>query len=139
MNLPAVLDDSSTGTLIPVEDQTVYHIVGYREGYFWGNAVTQLGSSSPSNTTMIGSVTPEGRVILTFTATSTNSSPSITQGYGKMQRKFGQWTMENQMFTSPSETLQIGHWAYMLQTRPGMASWNTLPSVGVSVPEFVSE
>jgi hypothetical protein len=139
MNLPALLYNSSTGTLIPVTDQTVFHITGYREGYFWGKAVTQLGSSAASTSTMIGSVTPEDQVLLTFTQTSTNSSPSITEGFGKMQRKFGQWTMENQMFTSPSETLQIGHWAYMLQTRPGMPSWNSLPSAGVSVPEFLSE
>jgi len=139
MNLPAVLYNSSTGTLIPVSDQTVYHITGYREGYFWGDAVSQLGSSSSSSSTLIGSVTPEGRVLLTFTVTSTNSSPSVTEGFGKMQRKFGQWTMENQMFTAPNETLQIGHWAYMLQTRPGMPSWNSLPSAGVSVPVFLSE
>lgn len=139
MNLPAVLYNSSTGSLIPVSDQTVYHITGYREGYFWGDAVTQLDSSSASSSTLIGSVTPEGRVLLTFTVTSTNSSPFVTEGFGKMQRKFGQWTMANQMFTAPNETLQIGHWAYMLQTRPGMPSWNSLPSAGVSVPVFLSE
>lgn len=139
LNLPAVLYNSSTGTLVPVSDQTVFHITGYGHGYFWGKTITQLGSSSPSNSTMIGSVTPQGRVLLTFTATSTNSSPQITEGFGEMQRKFGQWTMENQMFTAPSETLQIGHWAYMVQTRPGMPSWNSLPSAGVSVPTFLSE
>jgi hypothetical protein len=97
-------------------------ITGYADGYFWGEAVTQLGSSSTSNSSMLGSVTPQSRILLTFRATSTNSSPSITNGYGTMLRKYGQWTMENQMVTSPNETLQIGHWAYMLQTRPGMAS-----------------
>jgi hypothetical protein len=139
MNLPAVLYNSSTGTLIPVSDQTVFQIIGYRTGYFWGKAVTQLGSLPSSTSTMIGSVTPEGKVLLTFTLTSTNSSPSITEGFGTMTWKFHQWTMENQMFTSPSETSQIGHWAYMLQTRPGMPSWNSLPSAGVSVPTFLSE
>ena len=133
-----MLYNSSTGRLTPVSDQTVYHIADYSNGYFWGESVTQLGSSSASSSSMLGSVTPEGRVLLTFTQTSTNSSPSITEGFGKMQRKFGQWTMENQMFTSPNETLQIGHWAYMVRTRPGMPSWNSLPSAGVSVPVFMS-
>jgi hypothetical protein len=87
---------------------------------------------------MLGSVTSKGRILLTFTATSTNSSPSITNGYGTMVRKYGQWTMENQMVTSPNETLQIGHWAYMPQTRQGMASWYSLPSAEVSVPAFLS-
>jgi hypothetical protein len=138
-NLPAVLYNSTTGTLQSVRDQTVYHIEAYRLGYFWGEAVTQLNSGSPSESTMVGSVTPQGRVLLTFTQTSKNSSPSITEGYGEMQRKSGQWTMENQMFTAPSETLQIGHWAYMVQTRPGMASWKSLPSVGESVPAFLNQ
>ncbi len=98
-NLSAVLFNSSTGTLAPVSDQTVYHITGYRDGYFWGKTVTQLGSSSASCSSLVGSVTPEGKVLMTFTATSSSSSPSITEGFGTMQRKFGRWTMENQMFT----------------------------------------
>lgn len=138
-NLPATLFNSTTGTLAAVSDQTVFHITGYRNGYFWGKVVTQLGSSSASSSSLVGSVTPEGRVLLAFTQTSSSSSPSVTEGYGQMQRKRGQWTMENQMFTSPVEQLQIGHWAYMMQTHPGLPSWNSLPSAGVSVPTFLSE
>jgi hypothetical protein len=138
-NLPAVLYNSSTGTVVPVNDQTVYHISTYKNGYFWGQSATQLGSSQPSYSTMLGSVTPEGRILLTFTATSNNTSPSITEGFGEMQRKRAQWTMENQMFTAPNETLQIGHWAYMVQTRPGLPSWKSLPSAGVSVPAFLAQ
>lgn len=138
-NLPAVLFNSSTGTLAPVSDQTVYHITGYREGYFWGKTVTQLGSSSASSSALVGSVTPQGKLLLSFTSTGSSSSPSVTEGYGTMQRKSGQWTMENQMFTSPSQTLQIGHWAYMVQTRPGLPSWRSLPSSGLSVPQFLSQ
>ena len=138
-NLPAVLYNSSTGALVPVQDQTVYHIVAYKNGYFWGQSATQLGSSQPSYSTMLGSVTPERRVLLTFTVTGDSTSPSITEGFGEMQRKRGQWTMENQMFTAPNETLQIGHWAYMLQTHPGLASWRSLPSAGVSVPAFLNQ
>jgi hypothetical protein len=138
-NLSAVLYNSTTGTLAPVSDQTVFHITGYRAGYFWGKTVTQLGSSPASSTSMIGSVTPQGRVLLTFTHTSSTSSPSVTEGFGTMVRKHRQWTMENQMFTAPSQTLQIGHWAYMLQTHPGLPSWSSLPSAGVSVPHFLSE
>jgi len=138
-NLPALLFNSSTGTLAPVSDQTVFQITGYREGYFWGITVTQLGSSPASSSALVGSITPQGQVLLTFTQTSTNSSPSLTEGFGKMRIKCGRWTMENQMFTSPSETLQIGHWAYMMQTHPGLPSWNSLPSAGVSVPEFLSQ
>jgi hypothetical protein len=138
-NLPAVLYDSTTGSLLPVSDQTVFQITGYREGYFWGKTVTQLGSSSASPSNMVGSVTPQGRVLLTFTTTSANSAPLVTEGFGEMTRKSGQWTMENQMFTSPNETLRLGHWAYMVQTRPGMPSWNSLPGVDESVPTFLGQ
>jgi hypothetical protein len=138
-NLPAVLYNSSTGTLTPVKDQTVYHIAAYKNGYFWGSSATQLGSSQPSYSTMLGSVTPEGRILLTFTSTGKSKSPSITEGFGEMRRKYGQWTMENQMFTAPIETLQIDHWAYMVQTHPGLPSWNSLPSAGVSVPMLLNQ
>ena len=134
-----MLYDSATDNVKAVSDQTVFHITGYGDGYFWGDVVTQLGSSPASNSSLLGSVTPEGKVLLTFTTTSTNSSPSLTYGYGTMVRKFGQWTMENQMFTSPNETLQIGHWAYMLQTRPGKPSWYSLPGADVSVPVLLGQ
>jgi hypothetical protein len=137
-NLPATLFDSSTGTVSPVSDQTVYEITGYRNGYFWGKTVTQLGSASASSSMLVGSVTPQGDVLLTFTSTEGGSSPSVTQGYGRMRRHRGRWSMENQMFTSPTETLQIGHWAYMMQTRPGRPSWRSLPGSGLSVPAFLS-
>lgn len=137
-NLPAVLFDSTTQTLAPVSDQTVFQVTGYREGYFWGKSVTQLGSSPASGSSMVGSVTPQGRVVLTFTSTG-GSSPSVTEGFGQMQRKHGQWTMENQMFTWPDQTLQLGHWAYMVQTHPGLTSWDSLPGAGVSVPTFLGE
>ena len=138
-NLPATVFNSQSNTIQPVSDQTVFQITGYRSGYFWGKTVTQIGTSSPSGTSMVGSVTPEGRVLLTFTTTSQGSSPTVTEGFGQMRRKFGHWTMENQMFTSPGSSVQLGHWAYMLTTRPGRPSWNSLPGVGVSVPTFLGE
>jgi len=132
-NLPATIYNGSNGTLVPILDQTVYHISGYKNGYFWGETVTQLGSSSPSSSAVLGSVTPQGKVLLNFVGSST-----VTEGYGTMVKKHGQWTMENQMFTGTGSTTQIGHWAYMVQTRPGMKSWNSLPLAGVSVPTFMS-
>lgn len=131
-NLPATIFSPQSGAIVPVLDQTVFHISGYRNGYFWGETVTQLSQSTPTSSALVGSVTPQGRVLLTFT-----SSSNTIEGYGTMVRKKGQWTMENQMFTVTSSG-QVGHWAYMVQTRPGMASWNSLPLVGVSVPTFMS-
>ncbi len=140
-NLTAILNNVSTGHVAPVSDQTVFQVKGYQGGYFWGNVVTQLGSSTAVQSNLVGSVTPQGKVQLTFapTSSSSSSSPSITQGFGTMERKRGQWAMANQMFTAPNETMQIGHWAYMLQTHPGLPSWNSLPGSGESVPEFLSQ
>jgi len=138
-NLRAVVFDPSSNALAPVSDQTVYHITGYREGYFWGKCVTQLGSGSASGSSLVGSVTPQGKILLSFTSNDSSSSPSVTLGYGVMQRKAGGWTMENQMFTSPDSSVQIGHWAYMVQTRPGLRSWRSLPGSGLSVPDFLNQ
>ncbi len=132
-NLPATIYNTGTGTLVPVLDQTVYHITGYRSGYFWGQTVTQFGTAAPTSSALVGSVTPQGRVLLMFT-----SSASSVEGYGVMIRPHGQWTMENQMFSSTSSGTQVGHWACMAQTRPGQSSWRALPGVGVSVPQFLS-
>ncbi len=58
---------------LPVSDQTVYHIARYEDGYFWGTTAVSYspprGSSAPevSCLQLVGSVTPEGQVHLTFT------------------------------------------------------------------------
>jgi hypothetical protein len=131
-NVPATVYDPASGSLVTVSDQTVYHVAGYRTGYFWGTTVTQLGRSAPTSFALVGSVTPQGRLLLTF-----NSTDATVQGYGVMNRQGRHWTMENQMF-SVSSGVQVGHWAYMLRTRPGRPSWASLPSVGVSVPTFLA-
>ena len=118
--------------MLPVLDQTVYHVSGYKNGYFWGETVTQIGTSTPTSSAVLGSVTPQGKVLLNFVGNS-----SDTQGYGTMVKQHGQWTMENQMFTGIGLNTQVGHWAYMVQTRPGMKSWSSLPLAGVSVPTFM--
>ncbi len=138
VNLPAVVYDPTSEVILPVSDQTVFHITGFRGGYFWGVTVSQLQNAEPTCSTMVGSVTPEGRVLINFTLSADSTSPTITQGIGQMRPRFGQWTMENQMFSNPSGQPQVGHWAYMVQTRPGLPSWESLPGVGVSVPEFLS-
>lgn len=137
-NTPAMIYDSTNRSLIPVRDQTVFHITGYRKGYLWGISITQFGSSAPICSSMIGSITPQGAVLLNFTPMGDSSTPSITQGIGRMRVKAGQWTMENQMFTPSEDDVQIGHWAYMVQTRPGQRSWRSLPVARQSVPQFLS-
>ena len=122
---------------VPVSDQTVYQISDYRDGYFTGRTVVALGDAPVQCLTLVGSVTPEGRVLLTFVPRDPGEDAVITQGVGEMRQRFGQWSMENQMTSGGSASAQVAHWAYMLQTRPGEASWRSLPGSGMSVPQFM--
>lgn len=134
--LPAYVYSPSLNQLIPVQDQTVYTITGYRNGYFWGRTATQLGDNDVTCKSLVGSVTPEGKIYLTFTDYPYTDGSETTIGVGTMVMKGYQWTMANQMSTG-SSAAQVGHWAYMVQTRPGTSSWYSLPGVNVSVPEFM--
>ena len=76
-------------------------------------------------------------MLLTFTpATNVTMETTLTHGSGVMTVKDGKVAMLNQMSSGPS-TLQVSHWAYMLQTVEGDDAWLSLPGVNVSVPEFL--
>lgn len=134
--LTAYVYSPAQNQLVPVQDQTVYTITGYRNGYFWGRTAAKLGSNDISCKALVGSVTPEGKIYLTFTDYPYNDGAAATIGIGSMVRKGKQWTMANQMSTG-STSAQVGHWAYMVQSRPGSASWYSLPGVNMPVPEFM--
>jgi len=136
--LPAYIYAPESNQMIPVQDQTVYTITGYLNGYFWGRTAAKLGGNAVTCKSLVGSVTPEGKVYLTFTDYPyVQGTSSTTIGLGSMVRKASQWTMANQMSTG-SSSAQVGHWAYMALTRPGTSSWSSLPGVNMSVPEFMA-
>ena len=43
-----------------------------------------------------------------------------------------------QMSSGPATALAV-HWAYMVQVAPGDPAWDSLPGVGISVPEMVDD
>jgi hypothetical protein len=142
-SLPALRFDPSENTLAWVVDQTVWHVTGYRDGYFWGVSVTLLRDageelpqrgpgSKPMIFSMLGSITPEGRVYLTFLS---NLSGSATIGIGRAVPHGHGWSLEMQM--SSGDKNRTSHWAYMVQTRPGEPSWDPLPGIGLSVPQML--
>ena len=135
-NLPAYVYTPTNNRLVPVSDQTVYTITGYRNGYFWGRTASQLGDGDVTCKSLVGSVTPEGKIYLTFTDYPYTEGVEPTIGTGTMTLKNGQWTMENQMSTGMA-SVQVGHWAYMVQALRGSEAWNALPGVNTSVPEFM--
>jgi len=149
--LLALASSPSLTAPIPVTDQTVYHIE-YKAGYFWGTtAVSYMGTqasaqrAAPACLQLVGSVTPEGQVHLTFTplpASSTAAADRSTEptvGLGVMTRQQGEWTMENQMSTVAAGNVLLTHWAYMHQCKHGDACFSALPGVGVSIPEFLGQ
>jgi hypothetical protein len=132
-NLRAYVTTGSLPTPIPSEDQTVYHITEYRDGYFWGSNATSI-NHNVTCAALMGSVTPEGRVLLSFVTTASDGTTSQQVGYGQMTLKNGAWTMLNQT-AAPN----FAHWAYMVQSKPGDASWKRLPGVGQSVGDFLGQ
>lgn len=69
-----------------------------------------------------------------FTLESFGRVPFFKRGL--KSRPKGRWSMENQMFTSMSQSLQIGHWAYMTQTRPGV--FESVRRPGTTVDRFLT-
>jgi hypothetical protein len=138
-NLRAYVYTASNQKLSYVTDQTVFQITAYVRGYFWGVIGAKLGDNAITYKSLVGSVTPEGRVYLSFTPFDPNEHSTVTLGLGVMERKLGQWLMANQMSTGPGARLAVFHWAYMARTEPGRRSWASLPGVGMSVPEFMQD
>jgi len=144
--LPALQFDASKNTISWLVDQTVWHITGYRDGYFWGVTAALVYTageevpargprSHPNASTLIGTITPDGAVELTFVENSGRSS-GPTVGVGRIVEKEGRRSFEMQMSTGTGDPL-TAHWAYMMQTRKGEPSWEKLPGVGLSVPEML--
>lgn len=145
ISLPALRFDQGDNSLSWLVDQTVWHITGYREGYFWGvcaalvrdageEAPERGPGSQPRGFTMLGSVTPEGTAHLTFIPTS-GGSPTI--GLGRIVPFEGGQSFEMQMSTGIGSKT-TAHWAFMVQVRPDDPSWGSLPGFdGWSVEQML--
>jgi hypothetical protein len=145
-DLPAMQYDAARNTLAWIVDQTVWHITGYRDGYFWGvcsvlihdadaDVPSRGRGAQPTGLALLGSITPEGNVHLTFVPDAALTSRSATIGIGRAVEHDGSIALAMQMSTGTLE--RTAHWAYMMQTKPGDPSWDALPGMGVSVPEML--
>jgi hypothetical protein len=145
-DLPALQLDPDDSTLSWLIDQTVWHISGYENGYFWGVTAALLydaGDGMPtqgptpriSHLTMLGTVMPNGQVQMTFLP-SGRSSNSPTTGFGQMVKVGQGWAFEMQMSTDRGGN-RVLHWANMVQTRSGDPSWTKLPGLDYSLPEML--
>jgi hypothetical protein len=137
-DLPAVATDLATQQQEPVLDQTVWQIVGYAHGYFWGETFVQLTGRPRLCLNMVGSVTPEGDVLITFTLALPQLPPELslkTTSVGRIRLVRHAWRVEMQMTTGVG-TL-VTHWAYMKQCKDGEECNQQLPGTQSSLPEFV--
>lgn len=144
-DLPALQFDNGQSELSWRVDQTVWHVAGYRNGYLWGvtaamvvdageEVPTRGPRSRPSHLALLGTVTPTGKVQLTFIPSGLMGS--VTMGLGQMVERGGGWVFEMQMSTEGAGG-RVLHWANMVQTREGEESWSRLPGVGWSVPAML--
>ena len=126
----------SSNSMVKQTWQTVYQITGYDWGQFWGRSSSILNGSQ-YYTALTGMVGPDGFVTLAFKQFG-STSPAVV-GYGAMVHdpRVG-WTMQNQA-CYPSSSSTTVQWASMVITKPGDKYWNSLPAIGVSVPDFLSK
>lgn len=137
-NLTAYIYDPAKNVVVTIADQTVFYIKNYSNGYFNGEVVGKLLGQPAACMSVVGSVTPEGVVYLAFNNLPYVDGAEPTIGLGRMVKKGAQWTMANQM-SSGSPSAQVGHWAYMVQSKPGDAAWQSLPGVNMSIPDFLNQ
>lgn len=149
-DLPALQLSVDDDVLTWQGDQTVWHISGYQNGYFWGvtsvvtfdldqakrvEQVNAREAGRPRHLSLVGTVTAGGQVQITFIR-GNRLSESVTSGLGRMTRAGGEWVFQMQMSTAAGGD-QLLHWADMRQTKEGDASWERLPGVARSVPEML--
>ncbi|HYD81073.1 MAG TPA: hypothetical protein VEC06_14800 [Paucimonas sp.] len=143
-DLPALQFSADDDLLAWKCDQTVWHISGYKNGYFWGVSSALVltpdesgtkRAETPQQRSMVGTVTADGRVQITFVS-SGRRNESIITGFGSMTKIGERWVFQMQMTTGFGDS-QTLHWANMMQTQEGDASWENLPGVNCSVPAML--
>ena len=134
----SVMHDQDGNKGVVTRGQTVFHIQDYFNGYWTGSVVVKLSKVKVTICQFVlGQVTPEGDVYMTMFSADTGEI--VNNPLGSMVRKKGEWTMVNQM-TGPSSdgTSSLSHWAYMVQSAKGDATYKRLPFAKQSIPQFMS-
>lgn len=128
------------GVVTPADDQTVWVIASYDQGYFSGQSYTAIDITTLSQKYMIGSVTSEGKVFITFYS-GTSASTDLVSGVGTLNVKSsGQCYFTMQMNSGQNGVSGLIHWSYMLPVNPGDVYYQNLPGTGgMSVPQFLSQ
>ncbi len=122
----------------PVSDQTVWVITHFEEGYFFGQSYAAIDTVPLSHTQFVGSITPAGQVYITFyPTTSALTSLDVITGIGKFVKIGKNYQFVMQMNTSQEDTSGLSHWSYMISVKPKDYLYQHLPSLNISVPQFL--
>lgn len=114
-----------------VSDQTVWIIDKYDNGYITGTSYTAIDKTPTAKNSIVGSITPDGKVTFAF-----YSDTNVTEGNGTFDD--GEFTMQmNSLATISSGIIGISHWSYMRLVTPCDHAYRHLPGIGISVPEFI--
>lgn len=142
--LPAVEMNLADGKVTGVVDQTVWDITGYRYSYFWGRTAAvftrQVGGKpqmSLSCATMLGSVTPDGQVYITFVPQGQKTALAAVRGIGTLKPSGHGWLFQMQMSTGT--TTLVAHRSYMAQCKTGEACEARLPGSELSLSQFLAQ
>lgn len=120
-----------------IQGQTVFHLTDYFNGYFTGAVVVKLTQALvPSCQYILGQVTPQGAVYMTMF--NAEDGTVTNEPIGNMVKEGGQWTMVNTMTGPAANGGTVSHWAYMILSEPGSASYTNLPFAEESIPDFMS-
>jgi hypothetical protein len=126
-------------SVTPASDQTVWVISSYNQGYFSGQSYTAINNSILSQRYLIGSVTSEGKVFITFYS-GTSTSTDLVSGIGNLNVKSsGQCSFTMQMNSGQNGVSGLIHWSYMIPVNPGDVFYNNLPGTNMSVPQFLAQ
>lgn len=120
-----------------VQDQTVWLIDKYNDGYITGTSYTTLDGQPSSKNNMIGSITPYGNVLFAFY----NNEGSKTDGFGEFIKRDGKWQFIMQVSSLNSfegNTINLTHWSYMVEISKNDKEYCHLPGVDISVKQFIS-
>ena len=139
----SVTHSARTGDFRVIRGQTVFHITDYFNGYWTGSVVVKVtGLQFPTCQTVLGQVTPEGEVFMTMYDIDTGLVRNNPVGNMVKTTVDGrrEWTMVNMMTSTVGRQDEntMSHWAYMVQSEDGDATFDRLPFARESIPEFMS-
>ena len=133
----SVMHTPDPQAFVVTRGQTVFHIQDYFNGYWLGTVVVKLSKAEQVTCQwVLGQVTPRGDVYMTMYDPETGAVKN--NPVGRMEKRRGEWTMVNQMTAPTQGGGTLSHWAYMVQAAPGDRTYNSLPFVNESVPDFMS-